>query len=140
MDELVRWLGVQLDEDERIARAASGPNARYPHWALSEWQGREEPHSLIGQGTLDHPTVLGHFTSQPIFTTHAEHAVRHDPARVLREIDAKRQVLAAYSQGAPSDVIDVKYARGYVDALGKAVRLLALPYADRPGYKESWRP
>ena len=27
-----------------------------------------------------------------------------------------------------------------VDVLGEAVRLLALPYADRPEYQEQWRP
>lgn len=31
MDDLVRWLGAQLDEDERIARAATpGPWRHHP--------------------------------------------------------------------------------------------------------------
>lgn len=119
-DSLVEFLRARLDEDEQAARAASGPKARYPYWALSEWQGREEPHSLIGQGTPEHPTVLGHFTYDPIFTTHAEHIVRHDPARVLAEVEAKRRIVFEVAM--------------------PVLALLALPYADHPDYREEWRP
>lgn len=32
MDDLVRWLGVQLDEDERIAREASDDSTGGDQW------------------------------------------------------------------------------------------------------------
>jgi hypothetical protein len=139
VEELVQWFGEQLDEDERIARQASGRVRKGAHWSLDEWSGREVPHSLIAYGSVSQP-VWGHFTADPVPTAQAEHIVEHDPARVLREIDAKRQLLAAYVQVAANDVNDVEYAHGYANALGEAVRLLALPYADRPGYREEWRP
>ncbi|MFG2780798.1 DUF6221 family protein [Streptomyces prunicolor] len=124
MDDLVRWLGVQLDEDERIARATriTSITARvyFNDTKALSWDGDHESLSTDG-----------------MFAPLADHIAEHDPARVLREIDAKRQLLAAYSRGAPNDVIDVKYARGYTNALNEAVRLLALPYADRPGYAEA---
>jgi hypothetical protein len=53
------------------------------------------------------------------------------PARVLREIDAKRQIVERYA-----------WLREHGDTGGTAwvLPLLALPYADRPGYREEWRP
>ena len=62
------------------------------------------------------------------------------PARVLREIDAKRQLLDLYAEVAANDVDDVEYAHGWANALGTAVRLAALPYAARLGFREEWAP
>jgi hypothetical protein len=70
------------------------------------------------------------------------HVAEHDPARVLRDIDAKRQLI---EKAADAD----RYSRttwanagsaGAASAYRAMLRLLALPYADRPGYQESWRP
>ncbi|MGQ5576738.1 DUF6221 family protein [Streptomyces sp. ECR3.8] len=137
MDELVRWLGVQLDEDERISRAATpGP-----------WRDEGGYVTDVGPDGLPRVQVTDHGTQDgepeeddPQGRADSAHIARHDPARVLREIDAKRQLLARYEelraaskeQGLIGDVTEE-----YQDFL---LRLLALPYADRPGYKESWRP
>lgn len=59
--------------------------------------------------------------------------------RLLAEVDAKRAVL---------DIWERENAQRYVHAEGESrswlvdevVKLLALPYADRPGYEEAWRP
>lgn len=112
--DLVQWLTAQLDEDERVARVCSGDG---------KWDERD----IAIYGPHLGTEVLAHMA-------------RHDPARVLREIDAKRQLLDAYAAVAENDVNEVEYAHGYANALGEAVRLLALPYADRPGYLEKWRP
>jgi hypothetical protein len=130
--ELVRWLGEQLDEDERIAREASGWLKPAAYWSLDEWYGRERPHSLIAQGSPKLPVAGGHFTADPLPTVQAEHIVRHDPARVLREIDAKRGILGRVESHAA--------VMGRDEVHGDLLRLLALPYADRPGYREEWRP
>jgi hypothetical protein len=65
------------------------------------------------------------------------------PARVLREIEAKRALVDEYTQAEESldrwtcpDMSDVGRAEG----LGAAIALLAVPYADRSGYREEWRP
>lgn len=114
MDDLVRWLGEQLDEDERTARAAANLQAD-PENGWGAREGAITPH---------------------IGVVHEEEAQRHivawNPARVLREIDAKRRILTAYEnhdQDAPE--LDVPYS---------VIQLLALPYQDRPGYREQWRP
>jgi hypothetical protein len=56
------------------------------------------------------------------------------PARVLAEVDAKRRILDLMMPGRP--VYPGAYGQAYRDVL----RLLALPYADRDGYRDEWRP
>jgi hypothetical protein len=148
MDDLVEWLRAQLDEDEENARAADVKQGD-PEWWVSP---------VLASGN-DY-TVRSERDNAPIARVRrlydddgrtvvldgravAEHIARHDPARVLREIDAKRQVLTEYEQAD-------RYSRttwGQSNAdqsrartLGKVVRLLALAYEDRPGYLEEWRP
>ncbi|MFF7550912.1 DUF6221 family protein [Streptomyces canus] len=151
MDELVRWLGEQLDEDERIARAAisvvgdvpGAANWRFGNAFTDEggtyWQITTRTPDIEGFGPVElvGSGMSGGGAHEPEI---ARHAVEHDPARVLAEIDAKRQLLTAYAHAADRDVNEVEYAHGYANALGEAVRLLALPYASRPGYREEWRP
>jgi hypothetical protein len=72
------------------------------------------------------------------------------PAEDLARIAADREILALhYNDGPGHDSIKRIPAAcamcGTPDEYGiawpcKTVRLLALPYADRPGYQEAWRP
>lgn len=128
MDDLVRWLGEQLDEDERIARACAGNG---------EW----DADGLAFYAPELSPEVRGH-------------AERHDPARVLREIDAKRQLLKLHGRatlraGGGAQYFDTQtvcrscepsYQFPETSWPCTTLRLLALPYADQPGYKPEWRP
>lgn len=112
MVDLVRWLGEQLDEDERIARRAGDSFRQIGETGVivaTEGDRAEECASANWAGV-------------------AEHIVEHDPARVLREIDAKRRILNTLREEGGD--------RMFADIF----RLLALPYAERPGYLESWRP
>lgn len=147
MDNFVQWLRAQLDEEERIAVRASGWLKPAAYWSLDEWSGRETPHSLIAQGSPRLPVVGGHFTADPVPTVQAEHIVRHDPARVLREIDAKRQLLAQHAPGTPTGrpgmerhCLSCTTAQAWDEAARESncltLRLLALPYAAQPGYRE----
>ncbi|MFD8088581.1 DUF6221 family protein [Streptomyces malaysiensis] len=52
--------------------------------------------------------------------------------RVLREIDAKRRMIGRISSHAA--------VMGWDEVHGDLLRLLALPYADHPDYREGWRP
>jgi hypothetical protein len=68
----------------------------------------------------------------------AGHIARWDPARVLREVEAKRRLLQQFELRGNSVRATVVPATGGVwDDL---LRLLALPYADRPGYRQEWAP
>jgi hypothetical protein len=134
---LVEWLRTQLDEDERIARAATpGP------WKQARERGVEWVSSA------EYWAVADCSDADPA-RENAEHVAAWDPARVLREIDAKRQTLDEHqdaNDGACGACVDGHW--GYPTHGGsspqrfpcRTLRLLALPYADRPGYHEEWRP
>lgn len=74
--------------------------------------------------------------------------VLFDPARVLAEYDARRRIVAHHNR-VPDGAGDGGGDRCSVctssgpDAQGwpcLTLRLLALPYANRPGYRSEWRP
>jgi hypothetical protein len=121
MVDLVQWLTAQLDEDERIARACSG----------MEWW--EHPKNWVSAPPLNRIAVVVHDGDRG-------HIVRHDPARVLREIDAKRRIIAEHAlNGWVCSTCD----DGAVPPQAfpcPTLRLLALPYADRSDYREEWAP
>lgn len=121
MDDLARWLGTQLDEDEQAARACSG----------MEW--REHPKNWVSAPPSNRIAVVVHDGDRG-------HIVRHDPARVLREINAKRQMLDRYEElraASKEEGLIGDVTEEYQNFL---LRLLALPYADRSGYREEWAP
>lgn len=157
MDDLVTWLRAQLDDDERVARmAADGP------WC------REGAGQIVG-GPGGQFLIAARSQAW-----NGDHIARHDPARVLVEVDAKRRILDEHlpewrTVEWPHDqngrgeaqacrrcqtvehttwnppigeagVLPEGFVTPYVLAPCLTLRLLALPYAGRPGYREEWRP
>lgn len=155
MDDLVAFLRARLNEDEQAARSATpGPWTYNPGKMWLDGEAFEKfdrskglefvsyggPWPFVGcvavTGLADHPQSM----------TDAGHIARHDPARVLREVEAKRLILRDLEQAElslstagpgtpPHDLMT-----GAVNTLRRAVRLLAVPYADHPGYRTKWRP
>lgn len=165
MSELVDWLRAQLDEDERVARAATaGPWRVAPEppmfgddetadveadWTETKYLNPDPPYS----GTLHEwrPNVIGDREGfGAASSVNAAHIARHDPARVLRDVAAKRAIVddlrryegAIRQESATARPGDPIPANLYAarDALLAAVQHLASAYDDRPGYDESWRP
>jgi len=120
MDELVRWLGEQLDEDERIARETA-----------SSWGTVWSADSETVTSDISYVSVVEEPNSPIVFIA------EHDPARVLAEIDAKRDLLV-FAKGIHDH--HETFTTGVYARLEKTLRLYALAYKDRPGYQESWRP
>lgn len=156
MDDLVRWLGACLDEDERIARAVEDHSA--------PWD---------GQWVADGDNVARTFNGHVLFYGHGErslkpglvaHAVEHDPARVLREIEVDRELLQEYerllhaheahrreaeriAEQMDDDPIrhaalrrEADYLPAMLHVMEKWAKAKAAVYAARPGYREEWRP
>jgi uncharacterized protein DUF6221 len=112
--ELVAWLNAQLDDDERVARAATpGP------WQWVELGGRVKL-ALVADGRpwqMVLPSATPDVYPQ---VADAAHIARHDPTRVLADIAAKRAILPYLAD--------------------RVLRHLATAYADRPGYQPEWAP
>lgn len=119
MNELADFLRARLDEDEQAARAAfSGQVDPEDGWGAERAEGYR------------HTTITPHvgMIHEPV---QADHVVRWNPARVLREVAAKRALMVELdSSGGPETE----------DAYHVVLRRLAAVYADHPDYREEWRP
>lgn len=164
MADIHAFIAARLDEDEAAARAAIVQRENGDQWRVGHATRRED-YEFVSIHTPP-PTVVeiagtGFDATGGIHGEHfAAHIARHDPARVLAEIAAKRQHIVmwqeAHAEGrtrltrinaAPVD--DDKLLRrlniDYYEALGmlavaeKVLRLDANVYAEHPDYDPEWR-
>lgn len=141
--ELTQWLRAQLDEDERIAQAAMWcEDAAVWRAASSEYGTPTRPGGP--RWYIEDSMEDGVITTVDPQASADEGVARHiaewDPARVLREINAKRRALDHYlavRQHAAQGAEPYTLAEG---AVAKQIQIMATGYADRPGYREEWRP
>lgn len=109
--DLVSWLLEQIAEDERQARLAAE---------------RSEGELWVVTG-MDNAV-----------------GVDYHPERVLAECEGKRRIIEAHSAELMDVVDGVEHWTDCADCRQgppcHTLRLLALPFADRPGYREEWRP
>lgn len=90
--EISEFLKTRLDEDE--ADAVSAMDGRSGVWTYADTAaGNHQAIDDLGYSVAEHYDI----ESQRWFT--GSHIARHDPARVLREVDAKRKILAAHRIG-----------------------------------------
>ncbi|WP_328678224.1 DUF6221 family protein [Streptomyces sp. NBC_00322] len=86
------------------------------------------------------------WTSARLHPTIAQHVALHDPARVLRDVEAKRRVLARHTLGPPIGDPELPWDnRSDCHYDGEDwpcpdILDVALPYASHPDYREQWRP
>ena len=116
MDELVDFIRARLDEDQQAAEEAQKKTTTTRRRVGGEWV----------EDTVQPPEWR-----RSVWP----------PARVLREIDAKRRVvdLMEGMLAAARGDSEVDHYGG-LGAAEDTLELLALPYADRPDYREEWRP
>ena len=119
--DLVVWLGQQLDEDQREAEEALRRTTTTRRWIGGQWV----------EDTVQPPEWR-----RSVW----------DPARVLREIAAKRRRIALHAgphECSSYDEISREINSCQWVGEGEActtLRLEAEPYDERPGFKEEWRP
>jgi hypothetical protein len=146
MDDLLAFLRARLDEDERLARAATpGP------WVsqgsqIRQWL-EDERRLVVGQ----------HFNPDagPVMELEdGHHIARQDPARTLRRIEGLRKILEVHKPG--KTIGSGPYMTTSCEGCGfggpcgdpwtedinecPVLRGLAVEFADHPQYQASWRP
>jgi Family of unknown function (DUF6221) len=141
---LAGFLAARLDEDEAVARATSRPAWR--EWYVEPWyDGGFQADGRTMRADVGGMRGGGLFTGQgALDTVLADHIARHDPARVLREVEAKRAILARY-EDCLIRMEDPEYpnavardqAREYEDFV---LPDLASAWAGHPDYDEAWKP
>lgn len=137
MGDLAQWLTAQLEDGESAARGAKGRTG-------GRWTQDDGPPEDIVLYDMSGKLTMGQ----------ARHIARHDPARVLREIDAKRKLVKLHGRatlraGGGAQYYDTTTVCRSCEANLQfpdeswpctTLRLLAAPYSDRPGFREEWKP
>ena len=139
MDDLVAFLRARLDEDEQAAHVAASANPGSP---ATRWSAEK----VDRQGTAGWRKVWGVVPERvqgnvlaicegDILPKVVTHVARHDPAHVLREVEAKRQLLAWIERTGDWAAENNLWTYDRDEPL----KVLALAYSDHPDYQESWR-
>lgn len=120
MDDLTAFLAARLDEDEAaLGYVEPGP------WTSSG------PYVGSASGII----------AQARHTETGAHIARHDPARVLREVEAKRAMLALHNAFSnPASLVERALWPSIREALLCILRDAAAVYSDHPDYRQEWAP
>ncbi|MBM4517494.1 hypothetical protein GS432_19495 [Rhodococcus hoagii] len=128
-DDIVTFLRARLDEDDEAARDAAGWDPTGSTRADGRWS-REGINSVIDSSLR----LIVYGDSPAPGDAQAEHIARHDPARVLREIEAKRRILDR-AQELHDDPFDTVLFTEYVETV---LPVMAATYSDHPDYQPHW--
>lgn len=137
MDDLTAFISARLDEDEHIARMAAEDASAGANWHV------DATYRLSGHAGVcgENGEVIVYDEGSPT-QMEAEHIARHDPARTLREVAARRRTLERHEECGTGV--------GYCDDGGKGWEKagfflcndkmdLASIWSDHPDYRDEWR-
>ena len=124
--DLATWLLACVQADRERALAASpGP-----------WHPNAEHDEVVAVD--GEPVCDGFALSNNQLRATVDHIVDWDPARVLAECDTKRRIIELHAPVHRRTDIGCLTCSDLRDPC-ETLRLLALPYVARPGYREEWR-
>ncbi|WP_354643876.1 DUF6221 family protein [Kitasatospora camelliae] len=155
--DLAAFLRARLDEDQKLAFEAG--NGGHDHWIFNPeltWNSGNGPRQAV---VRFNGSALGYVAAaDPVYGKYGEWNAKHiacwDPARVLAEIEAKRRIIDAHP--ITTSTINPGYGKtgagfgcevchdwdGATEGYGycQTLRLIALPYAEHPDYRQEWVP
>lgn len=162
---IIEFLNARLREDEATARAAVDPTRPGTHWhwvtnatdtpVVAGDLAEAQQHQPVSLRTVEESlTVVG---ALPAVVLHGEevhpgagdHIARHDPARVIREVRAKRALLTHHRPVSVDGLhpwcricvhTDPEVGTHHEPWPCPTVRVFAAPYADHPDYAPEWAP
>jgi hypothetical protein len=131
MTDIVEFLTARLDEDEEAAILAARGAAYQTGDEAPEWSVR----APLALWSAPRGGAFGEV--RPMAIRAAAHIARHDPARVLREVAAKRKLLALSAGMRELAVVDGAW---HLNALADSIeRDMVSVYDDHPDYEQAWR-
>ena len=149
---LADFLRARLDEDDSVAREASYP---HPKWIVRKpWNDPRDPNRpQVSTEMVYRPDGSGTSTGIALTPPHqvydghkiVPHIARHDPARVLADVEAKRRIVDLHDRAHECSGLDhtgdIDNCRWYMQGEWcTTLRLTGLPFADHPDYRDEWRP
>lgn len=148
MTSLVDFLNARYDEEAERAQAAGESLIA---WLTYRTDDGQMHYTTVASGDATAEAVDDVWVADgKELPAPAQVLVVYDPARVLREVEAKRRIIAEHYCPDELDADEQPHC-GFCDKALRMndmqgtwpclhLRLLALPYADHPDYDESWRP
>jgi hypothetical protein len=161
-EDLAAWLLARYDEIERVARAAAGKGA--PTWRADDQGEVFAVRDLQDPARCEHHTagVPNHCDDLPVASgadvtddagleqARAGHIAMHDPAAVLRDVEAKRAIVTEHEHVPTFKIGSVAIGCAVCHRLGEGegieangwcntMKLLAQPFADRDDFRDQWR-
>lgn len=132
MTSLIQFLVSRLNEDERVALASGGAT-----WTAEPYVGLEY-YAERGEAQIRGiPQPVDVDEERMFRSVDAEHIARWDPARVLAEVAAKRELIDHTT--AQFDSAYGEQGTWLPDEWDYVLRLLVQPYADHPDFDPAWR-
>jgi hypothetical protein len=132
---LTDFLLARIAEDEAMAREAA-------EWAEGPWYVERSESGVLASDRV--PVVFDPRGYTGKARTHLDHIARHDPARVLAECEAKREMVGQH--------IDEGFGQFCLTCIDRdnpdeqtaypcpTMRILAWVYADHADYRSEWAP
>lgn len=137
--DLLVFFHARLDEQEAAAAAAGGTSEGWQALGTGVYSAASVDDDVPPLVTVG-PEVGGSDKD----AARAEHIALHDPAHVLREVEATRGLLKQYTAPEASKGLPGAFNRYAAStqrmAVEMAVRHLAQAHADHPDYRPEWRP
>ncbi len=125
--DIAEFLIAQLDEEEAIARHAILQRENRDRWQVGDVTYRDD-YAFVSICTPDGVEIVGSGfdgTGGVHGEVFATHIARHDPARVLADITAKRELIAIWQRMEDSDSTEAGW---FAD---KILEQLLAPYGKR---------
>lgn len=135
MDGLIAFLRARLDEDERAARTAAEPYGKRWWWNTTWGLLKGDPDDSEAVSVFS----VGEDTIAAVWSEVGPHMARHDPAFVVRDVEAKRRLLDEYERMERSAATSLGRAQ-LEGGLSGVIRLLAASYDLHSDYRPHWRP
>ena len=145
---IVEFLEARIAEDEAVAQDAG---ARAVEWRSSNGNVAGGGKPYVDDWSEDEPSTRFDGEVTIVYDegwpedVEAAHIARHDPARILREVAAKRAVITQsreadeyYAHMSGNGRI-ASMAAGNVNACAAILKALASVYDDHPDFSEEWR-
>ena len=120
MDDLIAFLNARLDEDEVVARkAAECAEVKDGRW----FDGEDEIND-------DNGLRLATVNSPPVTV----HCARHDPGRVLREVEAGRALVSGYERA----LVKAPGNTPLINTLIRLMRARAAVWCGHRDFRREW--
>jgi len=130
-DDLAKFLAARLDDDEDYARTMT---------KVGERNAADATPDDVDAASAVMVTLAANFMAKPevvaLMDRYAEDGTLppNNLERVLRDVAAKRAILAAYSASVRS------FGEGLSVSHRRLVQALAAVYSDHPDYRQEWKP